>query len=103
MSMSSLPGLLFTWSLGSGTTTAAAAAAARGRHFRFALGRRVTGAFLAPDVLAGGADSVGPERGLAPVTGATDSHADRLAHALHGHVAGRFPLSRFEGETILGE
>lgn len=68
-----------------------------------ALGRRVTGTLLATSVLAVDADLVGSEGGLAPVAGASDTHANGLVHTLDGHVAGRFPLAGFEGKAIFGE
>ena len=68
-----------------------------------ALGRRVTRTFLATSVLAVDAYLVGAEGSLAPVTGASNTHANRLVHTLDGHVAGRFPLAGFKSEAIFGE
>lgn len=76
-----------------------------GRHGRLGLTlwERVTRAFLAPDVLAVDADSIGTESRLASVTGATDSHTDGLAHALNCHVARGFPFARLEAKSVFGE
>ena len=68
-----------------------------------ALERRVTRTLLATGVLTVNADLVGAEGSLAPMTGASNTHANRLVHTLDGHVAGRFPLAGFKGEAIFGE
>ena len=68
-----------------------------------ALERRVTRTPLATGVLTVNADLVGAEGSLAPVTGASNTHANRLVHTLDGHVAGRFPLAGFKSEAIFGE
>lgn len=63
----------------------------------------MTRTLLATSVLAVDADLVGAEGSLAPVTGASNTHANRLVHTLDGHVAGRFPLAGFKSEAIFGE
>ena len=67
------------------------------------LGTTVTRAFLATDVLAVDADTVGAERGLAVMAVATNSHADRAVDTLDGHVGGKLPLTRFKAEAVFGE
>ena len=68
-----------------------------------ALERRVTRTLLATGVLTVNADLVGAEGSLAPMTGASNTHANRLVHTLDGHVAGRFPFAGFKSEAIFGE
>lgn len=60
-------------------------------------------ALLATDVLAVGADTVGAETGIAAVAAATNPHANGAIDPLDGHVGGRLPLTRFEGQAIFGE
>lgn len=48
----------------------------------------MAGTLLAADMLAVDAELVGAEGGLAAMAGAAHSHADRLGHALDGHVVG---------------
>lgn len=69
----------------------------------FGLGGRITSALLAAHVLAVDADLVGTKRGLAAVTGATNSHANRFLDAFDVQVARRYPLFGLQGESILGE
>lgn len=64
---------------------------------------RMTRALLATDVLAVDADLVGAECGLATVAGTADAHTDGLGDTLNGHVGCCLPLSRFQGQSILGE
>ena len=65
--------------------------------------RRVAGALLATDMLAVGAKLIDSERSLAAVTGAANSHANRLCHTLDLGVGGRPPFSGFQSQSILGE
>lgn len=67
------------------------------------LSRRVARTLLATGVAAANADLVRTKGRLAVVAGATDSHADRLLHALNVQVARRHPFLRLEGQAILGE
>src|SRR5699024_576940 len=68
-----------------------------------ALGTTVTRAFLATDVLAVDANTVGTERGLAAMAGTTNPHADRAVDTFDGHVGGRLPFTWFEAEAVFGE
>lgn len=56
---------------------------------------REPGAFLAACVLAVDAHLVRTEGGLAPVTGAPHSHADRLGDSRELEIGGRLPLAGF--------
>lgn len=66
-------------------------------------GGRVARTLGAPNMLAIDTHLVGPKGSLASMTGAANSHTNRLGHTLDGHVAPRYPLSRLKRQPILGK
>jgi hypothetical protein len=66
-------------------------------------GGRVAGTLGASNMLTIDTHLVGPKGSFASMTGAANSHANRLGHALDSHVAPRFPLSKLKRQPILGE
>ena len=66
-------------------------------------GGRITGAFLAADVLAAGTNLVGAKRGLAAMAGAADTHANWLLDALDVQFLRRHPFMGLQGEAIFGK